>query len=460
MKFFFNHLFSKIKLDFIISSVCFFCFLPLVILSFFNQPSDDDFCYNTSSIGVGFLNTQINTFQNYNGRYLSTLILSNPNLISKNLFFYKILPILLMLLTFIALYLFISTLFKEQGKSIKLLFTSVILLVYTLLMPSICQGFYWMSSSITYQLSIVLLLFFLNSFIKLLILKKRKHLAFSILLLFLIIGTNEITMLLTDFIIGIVFVVTLATKKINYKLFFLVVIAFLLTLFIMQSTGNTTRGNSLQNTHLISYSLYKTLNTLKSYLLIWIPFILIANLLLINFLKKGVALKENIIFNVNPYLLFPIIIFIPFLGFFIGYWALGSLLPPRSINVIYFYFILSCFYFGIVLMVYFEKKDKPFFEYSKAVRYTLLLVFFIQTLQSSNLKTAYSDLFSSKAYNYDLQLKNRFNTIYSSKQDTVFVPFIKNKPLTLFNGDITLDNDDWRNGCYDRYFDKVIILKK
>lgn len=50
--------------------------IPFVLLSFFNHPSRDDFCYANKVLEQGFWNSQINWYNNWTGRYFSTGILS------------------------------------------------------------------------------------------------------------------------------------------------------------------------------------------------------------------------------------------------------------------------------------------------------------------------------------------------------------------------------------------------
>ena len=76
----------------------------------------------------------------------------------------------------------------------------------------------------------------------------------------------------------------------------------------------------------------------------------------------------------------------------------------------------------------------------------------------NNIKIAYVDLFSGKAYNYDLELKKRYATIKNSPLDILYVPSLKNRPLTIFNEDITNDSKDWRNEVYQAFFNKKSIV--
>lgn len=107
-----------------------------------------------------------------------------------------------------------------------------------------------------------------------------------------------------------------------------------------------------------------------------------------------------------------------------------------------------------------KKKGKDFIAYSPFVRYFLFLSLIFLIAQKENIKIAYSDLISGRAYKYDFELKKRYQLIRRSQVDTVYISKIENKPKTIFEEDITNNNAHWKNGCYNAYFQKIIILKE
>lgn len=436
-----------------------FCVFPLVLLAYFNQPSADDFCYNTASQNLSYLETQIKLFTTLNGRYTTSAILSIPVFLSYNLFLYKLMPILMLIFVFYALYYLASSLFLNLRRRDYIVLSLSCLSIYIVQMPSVSQGFYWLSSAVSYQLSSVFVLLLFSLVVKILYFNKIKYIIVSVPLIILVIGSNEIAMLITDFLLGIIFLFSIfKTRKVNLGLLFLLVLAAVLSFIVTKSQGNNLRGDSLSNSHMLFCSIFKTLNILKSYLIIWLPIIIVFLLIFFDFLNRKVSLKISKVFDVPPVMVLLVAIAVTFIGFFAGYWALGSLLPPRAINLIYFFFILIFLYFTLVLFFYFTKKNKDFITFSSRVLYLLFVCLIFLIAQKDNIKTAYSDLFSGKAYKYDLQLKKRYQFIRNCKTDTIYVSEIKYKPKTLFVEDINTDNQYWLNGCYNAFFNKSKIL--
>lgn len=67
---------------------------------------------------------------------------------------------------------------------------------------------------------------------------------------------------------------------------------------------------------------------------------------------------------------------------------------------------------------------------------------------------------TESAYNYNLELTNRYEAIRKNKNDIMYVDKLKNLPTTLFFDDITNDPKDWRNVAYSSYFHKKSISLK
>ena len=114
-------------------------------------------------------------------------------------------------------------------------------------------------------------------------------------------------------------------------------------------------------------------------------------------------------------------------------------------------------------MIYFKLKlkDNNFITYSKWVKYLLFVIILIQLGKENNIRTAYSDLFSGKAYNYNLELKNRYKIIQNNSNDILYVPALIFKPTTIFFGDISSNSEDWKNQCYSNYWKlKSIVIKE
>ena len=445
--------------DNFIISIGILTFLPFIVISFFNNPTADDFCYNCQSRDLGFWNAQLSSYNGWTGRYFSTAILSIKPLVSDSFLIYKLIPIILLISLFTSIYYLSSLLFFNLKKRDFFILTFFIMTLYLIQMPSISQGFYWLAGSITYQLSNILAILLFCFLIKLIETNEIKYLIISIFFAFLVIGSNEASMLLISFLIGVIFILkSIQQKKINYSILILLIFTVIFSVIVIKSPGNSIRASSYPNKNQIFYAIYKSILAVKSYLGIWLPFIIVFTFIFFDYLNKKIEIRASKIFNVNPIIVFLIVFSIPFIGFFTGYWSVGRTPPFRTINVIYFYFLIGLIYLTFVLFFKLKQNDNNFITYSKWVKYSLFIIIFIQLGQENNIRTAYSDLFSGKAYNYDLELKNRYKNIQNSSNDILYVPKLTYEPITIFCGDITNDSKDWRNQCYDSYFKPINII--
>jgi len=447
------------KSDNFIISIGILSILPFIIISFFNNPTADDFCYNCQSRDLGFWNAQLSWYNDWSGRYFSSAILSIKPLVSDSFLIYKLIPIILLISLLTSIYYLSSLLFVNLKKRDFFILTFFIFILYLIQMPSISQGLYWLAGSITYQLSNVLAILLFCFLIKLIETNEKKYLIISIFFAFLVIGSNETSMLLINFLIGTIFIFKFVQqKKINYSLLILLIFILIFSIIVIKSPGNTIRASSYPNKNQIFYAIYKSILAVKSYLGIWLPFIIVFTFIFFDYFGKTINIKTSKIFSINPIIVFLVIFSIPFIGFFTGYWSVGRTPPFRTINVIYFYFLIGFIYLTFVLFFRLKQNENNFITYSKWVKYSLFIMIFIQLGKENNIRVAYSDLLSGQAYNYDLELRNRYENIQKSKNDILYVPKLTYKPITIFCGDITNDSKDWRNQCYDSYYKPIKII--
>ncbi len=447
------------KSDNFIITIGILTILPFIIISFFNNPTADDFCYNCKSRDLGFWNAQLSWYIDWSGRYFSSAILSIKPLVSDSFLIYKLIPVILLISLFTSIYYLSSLLFVNLKKRDFFILTFFILTLYLIQMPSISQGFYWLAGSITYQLSNILAILLFCFLIKLIETNERKYLILSIIFAFLVIGSNEASMLLISFLIGVIFIFkSIQQKKINFSILILLIFVVIFSAIVINSPGNTIRASYYPNKNQIFYAIYKSILAVKSYLGIWLPFIIVFTFIFFDYFNKKIEIKTSKIFSINPIIVFLIVFSIPFIGFFTGYWSVGRIPPFRTINIIYFYFLIGLIYFAFIVFFKLKQNENDFITYSKWVKYLLFIIIFIQLGQENNIRVAYSDLFSGKAYYYDLELKNRYKTIQNNSNDILYVPALTFKPTTIFCGDITNDSKDWRNQCYDSYYKPKTII--
>jgi len=72
------------------------------------------------------------------------------------MYWYVIIPILLLLLFCFSMYTFVSSLFEKMSSVKKTAIVSLLLSLFLFQLPDACSAFYWMPGSITYQLPLSL----------------------------------------------------------------------------------------------------------------------------------------------------------------------------------------------------------------------------------------------------------------------------------------------------------------
>ena len=133
-----------------------------VWLAAYVHPYADDLSYATVGIRYGLWERLVLEYNHWNGRYFSNiLVLRGPMVLGfeRGLFWYRLVPLALMFLTWLGAYQLIKALFRElisQGNA--RIAGLIFLLVYLNAMPDASEGFYWYTGAVSYQFPSALLL--------------------------------------------------------------------------------------------------------------------------------------------------------------------------------------------------------------------------------------------------------------------------------------------------------------
>ncbi|RIA10270.1 hypothetical protein OE09_2125 [Flavobacteriaceae bacterium MAR_2010_72] len=453
-------MFKSLKTDYIIIAIGILTILPFLILSIFNHPSADDYIYHYISDEFGFVEAQVYWYNNWTSRYLASAVLSIKMLVSGDFVIYKLIPIGLLVSFFCSLVYLLSSLFKTNGLRYACFLAFYVLILYLFQMPNVSEGFYWLPGSISYIFPSILSLILFTHLIKLVYKRNRLSLGMSILMCFLIIGSSETSMIILDCLITIVLGYRyFIERKVNTQILMVFITCVLLSVFVLLSPGNAIRAlGYTRDNHQFFEAFFNSLLALKTYVGVWLPFLLLFTMFVLKGISSDDILKLSV-FHVHPLISFIVVVFITAFGFFPSYWAQGSIGPPtRTINVMYFYFIIGFVYFVFTLIYYYKKKNVSIVLYPNWVRYTLLIMVLLELGHYNNIRFAYTDLLGGKAYNYDKSLKMRYEAIKNSNHDTIWVPRLKYIPKTIYHDDISTDRLDWKNTSYDDYYGKTILL--
>lgn len=454
---------TQIKIYQLFSVLGILTLLPLFGLSFFNNPGSDDFDMAYESQVEPLLQLQFRRYNDWSGRYFSNGLISLDPLFYNNFLIIKIVPNVLLFLFIFSLYVFISSLKILSTLKQKIAFIGLIVFLFVYQMPDVCEGFYWIPGSITNFLPTILALLYFSFLIEYYWSKKNIYLFVSIGFLIAAIGCNELSVVIFFLIhlvlIGYNFFVL---KKINKPLVIMFLISIIFSLIEVLAPGNAIRGSLILEKHNFLFSVLKSLQFVFIYTFKWLPIIMICGLFSLNYIIIIIK-KINSNYIIHPLLSFLFILILIFTAVFPGFWSLNGQPPNRSLNTLYLYFIFASIYFLITIVYYFNFVKKVELNLPNHIQIMIGVIIITFFASDNNIVTSYQDLFSLKAYKYNIEMISRFKAIQNCKKsDCVLEPLI-NKPSSIFSVEdfaLTSDKNNWKNLEVARYYRKKSIVVK
>jgi len=460
-----NLQYSKILWIFII--IFLLILLPYVILSLFSHPASDDFCFAQNTISKGIFGALLDWYNNWTGRYFSTLLNS---LSPMALGFYggqKLVGIAGVLGICFSLFYFFHTLFKNKLLfEEKLLISLSIASVYILTIPSLIEGFYWMAGSTTYIWGNIFFIIFIALIYKVFTQKvNTKIYLLIIILIIFIIGSNEAIMVITDLVIFFALILQFirkSTTKWIFLLFF--IIASIFSCIVYFAPGNEIRSLNVisENKNSITFALNNSLSFTSDFysktpnlLLLGISFIFIGMLI-----SNKSTIKKNIsILSIIASFIFGILSV--FIVSFLIYWSTGLPITTRSVSIVSMLFLFSWFstlYFLTLWIL--NVIQLKIATNTNVIKFVLILIgtliiFYtlINNPKSYNFNNALFDLYSGDAYKFDQQLLQRREYIKLNKQQAeIEVPQLKTLPISISFTDLSSNANEYQNVCESHYF--------
>ena len=462
MKNLFKNIFF-VKTDKLLFRLLIVVLVPFILISFFNNPATDDFYLTNLSLKHGLYDVHFWHYNNWSGRYFSNGILFFSPIYFGNFYFYKIIPIALLLLFVFAVKYFISNIFYSISTSKKWAISSLIIILYFIQVPEVCSAFYWLPAAITYQFGVTLTLLFISFFIKFKITNKYIYLFLSLLFIAFSMGCNEIVTLLNLALIGVYFIYQLwTTKKLDLPLLLLAIFAVVFGSLELFAPGNAARSETMTivGKHSLFNSIFKSTIHSVLFFLKWLPLLLLFILLYIK--KTYKIIQENHYKFLHPKWSFLILISLLFLSLFPSFFIQNNMIADRSLNSIYFYFIISGLYTILCLLNFLKVKYDIEIQFNKSTKTALSLLVIFFTFSDSPITNAYEDLVNGKAYSYNNQMKNRFELIKNSKEKEIIVPALTKKPETIHQVIImglTNDLENWKNQDISEYYGKSVTVE-
>ncbi|HRZ51595.1 MAG TPA: DUF6056 family protein [Candidatus Contendobacter sp.] len=438
-----------------------------IALSFFNYPSADDFCYAAKAKQLGFIGAQAFWYEHWSGRYTLSFtytVFSLAGDIFKN---YRFPPIILLVSTWLG-FCFLTAKISQGHLSKFLVFIigGICAVLFISGAPNVAQTFYWPGGSFTYQIPNVLLIFLLGLLIwreTTAMSKSKRILIFFLasLLIIIIVGANEISLLLTGSILsgGAVYALWMQRES---RMFWagLLLIALGFTLISISAPGNYERYATLDQvtqlrlTPVLASLLYPPWVILR--LLYWLSNLGVwasALILLVitfpvakNWLYSDGNFKRS--FLIIPVLWIIMTFVLNGIGFLINHYPL----PDRAESVVWLLFLLG-WYPSFIILAHFTVGRKIPFDDRRLIPPAIVLLI-ISLLGSPNIFEAYKDVY--RGYRYAQELQDRFDTIRAAKnrgETEIIVHSISKPPLTLFAAYLETNPHDMRNQCMSEYFE-------
>ena len=421
-----------------------FTVLPFLVLCYFNVPLGDDFWYASAYIEKGFVDTQVQWFQEWSGRYMATFTISTLNPLSYgqlNLAFIH--PLLLIAGTVLSFRLLVNSVIRFLKLELNnVLIFSMLLFFYFNYVPDFGETFYWMAGAYTYQLPIIFFVLYLNSLLHLFksknVLPIVGHSVIAICCLIIIIGCNEVIVIYSCFINSLILLGLFFTnKKLVIRFLPLFIIALLLSITMIFAPGNFARGTLFDKPDFhIAKSVFNAFARGSFVMVFWLPTLAFMIMLLPNIYKIEIPnLLPNKLALLNKKKLFFLglvfLLLVLFIGFFPSIYT-TRWIPQRAYTPIFFVFILfATFFIFIAINKIAVLNELNRILSAKPVTSVLLLIAIIALSHNSNVMNAYTDVTSGKAVAYNKQVTAAYNLLKTTKQDTVLVKEIDKKPLVL-----------------------------
>jgi len=442
-----------------------------ISLGQYAQPSADDFCMAYGVQQRGLWNHLWAHYLEWSGRYSGNAFYAIYPLVFGLLDGYHWMPALLILALLVSLSYFVAKLLRSRITALPVLLISFCFVaVYLLVMKHTASSLYWMAGALSYLSANILFLLTLALLIELKdrqLERKPCTLQWFIAALMTVVGvgTNETNMLMLNAVMGLAVIFQLRQGRAEVKPWLLLwVVTLTCSAVVFFAPGNTVREASFALRHDWSRALGGSLEMGLWTLISWLtnPLMIVATLLT-PFAVIALMHRSRRRFNITRYALLALLLFtlaIPIVLQFPAWWAMGGWPPPRTVDAIFFSFMLSWFLLIGASSIRFAAQSRLLSVSSNGYSGSMILLilcvaFAIALFSNGQFQRARLDL-SERAQPYHDYLLHRYALIddaLKKRQPYLQVPaFQQEYPRSIYFNDIVPNGGDWRNVCYASYF--------
>ncbi len=434
--------------------------LPFLILTRYIHIQADDFTVSAVLDKFGFFQSQIEWYRSWTGRYFALFVISLLHPIKFGL------PDGIKVFAFIWICLFVvaSWFFTRSytDKKASIFVTALLVSVYCWQMPSTAEAFFWIPSTMSYQLGIGLQLVFfglLNTSNK-----TKLHKFLLCLLALSIPGTSEVNLLVFICILSVIVFYQLLKPTVNntkfiFQLFALAIVA---SIFSIISPGNSVRTEVLtenaKNLPIgdLFYAIKGGLIATKEELFMLFartPLLLFSLLLVL--LKPWHKILDHVKVPVWQIVLFWLGTFTIFIALHVPFtYKTGVIINPgRATNVMMMFYIVTWF-IGVLITANFLRIDSHLNNVRMVIASVLVIILFsaLQLVVPNRIEHAWVDLLSGTANSYHTTLMQREAFIASAQGRSVQVDSLTERPSSIFIDDINHDSLNWKNQAVANYY--------
>lgn len=461
---------------FLIAS-CVAVLLVFILLAQYAHPSSDDFCMASGINQHGLLTQLWNHYFEWSGRYSGNALYAFYPLMFDLFDAYRFIPAIVIAALFTASAFLLSTLFATRLFAGPVMLASVAFVcIYLLGMLSPASGLYWMAGAFTYQTANVLFLVTLALMFRLV--QRQRHaqgyagLLFVLLLTVVIaVGANETSMLAFT---AVALLAVLLHLRSGWAMMWpwLAILMVTLVCFavVYFSPGNEIRAADFPLRHDITRSIKGSLTVGPKILWIWIssPVLIVSSMLaplaVARLMQARGGEFSGASVNISNSLIAVLLMCtfaLPVVLQFPAWWSMGGWPPPRTVDAVYFLFLLSWFLtIGLIAARFMpdnqaEPVNPSGSVFAMASVLVLSLLFSVAVVHNRVFTAAKNDLFQH-ARPYHDYLNQRYQYIARALADEqrnlVVAEYHQPYPRTIYFNDIMHDSDHWRNVCYADYF--------
>ena len=434
-------------------------------LAVYVHPYADDFSYAVAGMRQPLLERLAQEYASWNGRYFSNiLVLRNPLVLGlgTGLVAYRTVPVALILLTWSAVYRFLSAL---AGTSSYRTEVTVVALAGVLLflhgMPDASEGIYWYTGAVTYQVPNALGLILVANWI---IALRRDHQrpgslwwCVQAVLVIIIAGCNELHMAyLVLFHAGLLIWCRKGVPQAQRMVLILLGLSVACGLIVALAPGNATRGANFPLRHeLLRTLVYSTAQTGR-FIGTWLfdPVFLSASALFIVWRRRGT--NARVLFT--PFLdrraALGLPVAVVFVAMFVTYWPTGLLGQYRTLNAAWFFFLPAWFAMLAVWEPHLPAWIRPDVLSRRFLHGLTIAIALLVLVTGRDGKLSY-DLLFGRGARYDHAVVERYRLITlavrSGKNAPLELPAIE-PPRSLVILPLNTSPDHWVNRSMADYF--------